>query len=105
MSHDLTTAEGRQARLNELVEQTRETGKLPLDTDSALLARYEAHRRDNEGFAELFRAESDVTRGNSVAYLALLDAIGSRTVAAQKWAERAEQLRARIAARTEGDAR
>jgi hypothetical protein len=105
MSHDLTTPEGRADRLDELVEQTRATARLPYDTDLDLLARNEAHQRNDEGFAELFRAEKDTTHGNQVALWALLDAIGARTVSAQKWADRAEQVRARITAARESGAR
>jgi hypothetical protein len=95
---DLTTAEGRNARLDDLYTQGQSIADLPRDTDADLLAVFEARQRNELGYAELFRAETDATRGNRVAHWAFLDAIEHHTAAAQRWADRAEQMRTRIAA-------
>lgn len=95
MSHDLTTPEGRAARYAEVVAQIAELETMRGDTDENLLARMEHHATQDEGYAEVYRAEADAHPAGSVAYRAIQDAAYLREAAAAEWRKSAEKVRTR----------
>lgn len=105
MSYDLTTPEGRAARLSDVHGQSEELDTIPGDTEEGLAARMEHHAAQDDAFAEVYRAEADTHPAGSATYSAIRDAARLREASADHWRKSAEVVRSRIAAAGEGDPR
>lgn len=105
MSHDLSTPEGRAARLADVHGQSEELDTMPGDTEEGLAARMEHHAAQDAAFAEVYLAEADVHPAGSVAYRAIRDAAHLREASAAHWRKSAEAIRSGIATAGEGDPR